>query len=106
MIRKEKNILAKLGQCQYGLWIKDKSGWLRAKEPTKPLANSPCVAQQLARRCPGKHTHADGRHATLFDGRSKQPKYIRKHHAMPYAGASETNLSKIAKSSSYQPSSQ
>ena len=35
MIRTEQNILAKLDQCQYGWWIKNKNGRSFAKKPTK-----------------------------------------------------------------------
>ena len=72
MIKKEYSILTRLDQCQQGLWIKNKEGWLLAKKPTEILTNSPCVAQQLAGRRPGKHSHSDGRHASLFNGRAKK----------------------------------
>ena len=72
MIRKEKNILTQLDQCRYGLWIKDKHGKVLAKKPTKFLTNSPCIAEQLARRCTGVERHPGGRHASLFDGVAKQ----------------------------------
>ena len=72
MMRKEKNILAKLDQCQYGLWVKDKQGWALAKKPTKVLTNSPCIAAELQRRCLGKDKHVNGRHASLFSGVAKQ----------------------------------
>ena len=72
MAKREDSILAKLDQCQYGLWIKDKFGWSSAKKPTKMLTNSPCIARQLMRRCPGKHTHVDQRHTSLFYGVAKK----------------------------------
>ena len=72
MLRKDKNILAKIDQCQYGLWVRDKDGWAASKKPTKILTNSQCIAAQLQRRCPGKGTHSNGRHAALFSGVAKQ----------------------------------
>ena len=72
MIRKEKNILARIDQCRYGLWVKDKLGGALAKKPTKFLTNSPCVAEQLMKRCMGKETHKHQRHASLVHGRAKQ----------------------------------
>ena len=72
MAKKEKNILAKIDQCQYGLWIKDKTGSLLAKKPTKFLTNSPGIAKHLQTRCPGEHSHVEGAHASLFDGKTAQ----------------------------------
>ena len=72
LLKKEKNILAKIDQCQYGLWVKDQHGWAASKKPIKILTNSPCTAAQLQRRCPGKESHANGRHAALFSGVAKQ----------------------------------
>ena len=72
LMKKEKSILAKIDQCQYGLWVKDKEGWAASKKPTKILTNSVCIANQMKRRCPGKHAHANERHAALFSGVSKQ----------------------------------
>ena len=47
LIKKESSILAKIDQCQYGLWVKDKDGWAASNKPTKILTNSPCIAAQL-----------------------------------------------------------
>ena len=47
-------------------------GWAASKKPTKILTNSPCIAAQLQRRCPGNESHANGRHASLFSGVAKQ----------------------------------
>ena len=30
------------------------------------------MAQQLVKKCPGKESHAEGKHATLFDGKARQ----------------------------------
>lgn len=72
LINQERNTPTRLDQCQYGLWIEDKEGRSLAKIPTKFLTNSPCTAQQMARRCLGKQTHANGRHASLADGGTKK----------------------------------
>ena len=72
MLKKESNILATIDQCQYGLWVLDKDGWAVAKKPTKFMTNSPCIAAQLQKRCPGKESHEKGRHASLLDGVARQ----------------------------------
>ena len=87
LIRKEKSILAKIDQCQYGLWVRDRQGWAASKKPTKILTNSPCIAAQLQRRCPGKESHANGRHAALFSGVAKQVQVYPPGFVMQYARA-------------------
>lgn len=72
MVKKEKNILAKIDQCQYGLWNKDRTGSLLAKKPTKFRTNSPGIAKHLQKMCPGKHSHVEGAHASLFNCKTAQ----------------------------------
>ena len=72
MILKEKAIIAKIDQCQYGLKIKDREGTALAKKPTKFITNSPSIAKQLDLRCPGKGSHKEDRHASLMNGRAKK----------------------------------
>ena len=55
LVKKEKSILAKIDQCQYGLWVKDRVGWAVAKKPTKFLTNCPRPASGcFAPRRPGR----------------------------------------------------
>ena len=52
-------------QCQYGLVSVDKEGPGPARKTTRFLTNSPRVAEELGRRCPGDH-----RHVQLINGRA------------------------------------
>ena len=70
LINQEHNILTRLDQRQYGLWVEHKEGRPFAMEPIQFLTHSPCIAQQLTKMCTGKHSHANGRHASLFHWRS------------------------------------
>ena len=72
LIKKEYNILTRMDQCQYGLWIKENKWMDRCHAANKVPYNSPCIASQLQQRCAGKHTREAKRHASLFDGRSAQ----------------------------------
>ena len=54
--------------CMYGMKTWDKTGKLgaRARKRTKFMTNSPCIAEELSRRCKGEHVHQP-----LVDGRAK-----------------------------------
>ena len=58
--------------CQCGIWVKDRMGCAAGRKPSKFLTNSPCIAEQLQRRCPGRESHEGQRYASLFYGVSKQ----------------------------------
>ena len=69
IIKDEHNILSRIDQCQYGLWIEDIEDWTEAMKPTKSLTNPTCIANQLKLRCPGNDSYVAGKRAFLFDGR-------------------------------------
>ena len=54
----------------YGLktWSKDGNiKYISARTRTKFMTNSPCIAEELSRRCKGQHVHQQ-----LMDGRAKE----------------------------------
>ena len=56
-------------QCMYGLktWSENKKRYdTPARKRTKFMTNSPCIAEELSKRCKGKHVHQP-----LVDGRAK-----------------------------------
>ena len=59
-------------QCRYGLTAQDPEGKGPAQKPTRFMTNSPCVANQLQRKCPNRMTHAKShKHVPLLNGRAK-----------------------------------
>ena len=85
MMRDEITLLAKMGQCQYGLWVEDGAGWAASKKPTKFMTNSPAIAG-LQRKCPGRETHIqEGVTRTFTQGSQSKPRYIPMDYATQYA---------------------
>lgn len=46
-----------IDMCQYGLETSKGSMRGPARKPTKMMTNAPMIAQELRRRCPGRHNH-------------------------------------------------
>ena len=56
-----------MDMCQFGMTTPNSRGEpTPAKKPTRWLTNSPCLAEQLERHCPGTHIHEP-----LLGGRAK-----------------------------------
>ena len=56
-----------MDMCQFGMTTPNTRGEpTPAKKPTRWLTNSPCLAEELERHCPGTHTHEP-----LMGGRAK-----------------------------------
>jgi len=70
MAKEEGVVITVADQCMYGLktWSKDRSiKYMPAIKITKFMTNSPCIAEELSRRCKGQHVHQQ-----LMDGRAKE----------------------------------
>ena len=66
-----RNILRKYGvvkvsadQCQYGLISRDQFGKGLARKAIGFMTNSPCLAQELQRKCPNRYGRIQHRHVT------------------------------------------
>ena len=70
MAKEEGVVITVADQCMYGLktWSKDRSiKDMPARKRTKFMTNSPCIAEELSRRCKGQHVHQQ-----LMDGRATE----------------------------------
>ena len=63
--RMEGVVTVKADMCQFGLMTRGKAGEGYARKPTRFMTNSPLVAVELSRRCPGNHEHIP-----LMEGRA------------------------------------
>ena len=56
--------------CQFGMTSIDRGGEAPVKKPTRFMTNSPCVANQLSRRCPNRMTDQKRWHQRRFRRRA------------------------------------
>ena len=58
-------------QCAYGLTTTGPDGEAPAQKPTKFMTNSPCIAEELKRKCPNRSSRMTHNHMPLMNGRAK-----------------------------------